>query len=112
MLFSNKYAGRGDLFEGLAIWDDEKYRQLQGAYPVIFLSFAGVKAGNVKDMKAAVKIILSNLYGMYREIMKSDKFDDSDRESFAAVNERMEDAKAQAAVNSLCIYLERYYGKK
>ena len=110
--FSNKYAGRGDLFEGLAVWDGEKYRQLQGTYPVIFLSFAGVKTGNVRDMKAAVKIVLSNLYGMHREIMKSDKFDDSDRESFAAVNERMEDVKAQTAVNLLCIYLEKYYGKK
>ncbi|MDE6054747.1 MAG: AAA family ATPase, partial [Lachnospiraceae bacterium] len=27
--FSNKYAGRGDLFEGLSIWSEEKYRQLQ-----------------------------------------------------------------------------------
>ena len=32
--FSNKYAGRGDLFEGLAIWKEEKYRRLQGTYPV------------------------------------------------------------------------------
>ena len=38
--FSNKYADRGDLFEGLDIWNDEKYRQLQGTYPVIFMSFA------------------------------------------------------------------------
>ena len=46
--FSNKYAGRQDLFEELFIWNDEKYRQLQGTYPVIFLSFAGVKAGNIE----------------------------------------------------------------
>ncbi len=110
--FSNKYAGRGELFEGLAIWNDEKYRQIQGTYPVLFLSFAGVKADNLKDMKAALKIVISNLYGMHREIMKSDKFDGNDRESFAAVNETMEDVKAQTAVNSLCIYLEKYYGKK
>ena len=41
--FSVDYAGRGDLFEGLSIWEDEKYRKLQGTYPVIFLSFASVK---------------------------------------------------------------------
>ena len=34
--FSNKYADRADLFEGLAIWQDEEYRKLQGTYPVIF----------------------------------------------------------------------------
>ena len=41
--FSIKYANRGDLFEGLSIWEDEKYRDLQGTYPVISLSFANVK---------------------------------------------------------------------
>ena len=47
--FSNKYAGRSDLFEGLSIWNYEKYRQLQGTYPVIFISFAGVKQNNYLD---------------------------------------------------------------
>lgn len=28
--FSTRYAGRADLFEGLSIWKEEKYRQLQG----------------------------------------------------------------------------------
>ena len=28
--FSVKYAGRGELFEGLAIWEEEAYRGLQG----------------------------------------------------------------------------------
>lgn len=28
--FSNKYSDRGDLFEGLEIWKEEKYRKLQG----------------------------------------------------------------------------------
>ena len=41
--FSNQYAGRGSLFEGLAVWEEEKYRRLQGAFPVLSLSFAGVK---------------------------------------------------------------------
>ena len=41
--FSNRHAGRGDLFDGLAIWRENKFRALQGQYPVLFLSFAGVK---------------------------------------------------------------------
>lgn len=41
--FSIDYANRSDLFEGLSIWQDEKYRQIQGTYPVISLSFANVK---------------------------------------------------------------------
>ena len=41
--FSVNYAGRGDLFEGLSIWEGEKYQKLQGTYPVISLSFAKIK---------------------------------------------------------------------
>ncbi|MDE7009481.1 MAG: AAA family ATPase, partial [Lachnospiraceae bacterium] len=41
--FSIDHAGRSDLFEGLKIWQDEKYRTLQGSFPVISLSFADIK---------------------------------------------------------------------
>ncbi len=41
--FSVKYKGRGEVFEGLSIWEEEAYRRLQGTYPVIFLSFADMK---------------------------------------------------------------------
>ena len=44
--FSVEYSGRVDLFEGLSIWEEEKYRNLQGTYPVISLSFAGIKDSN------------------------------------------------------------------
>lgn len=32
---SKEYAGQGEIFKGLSIWEDEKYRNLQGTYPVI-----------------------------------------------------------------------------
>ena len=53
--FSVKFAGRRDLFEGLSIWKDEKFRKLQGTYPVISLSFANVKE---KDYPSAVQRLL------------------------------------------------------
>ena len=59
--FSNKYAGRGDLFEGLSIWNDEKYRQLQGTYPVIFISFAGVKETKLENAKYRICSLISEI---------------------------------------------------
>ena len=50
--FSVQYAGREDLFEGLGIWEEEKYQRLQGTYPVISLSFANVKE---KDYQTTFK---------------------------------------------------------
>ena len=44
--FSVDYRGRADLFEGLLIWQREGYRELQGTYPVISLSFANIKERN------------------------------------------------------------------
>ena len=59
--FSNRYAGRGDLFEGKSVWEakdangEYKYRKLQGTFPVIFLSLATVKTGDIEGIKTAVK---------------------------------------------------------
>ena len=61
--FSNHYKDRGELFEGLSIWKNQKYQALQGTYPVIFLSFAGVKANNYADAKDGVISSIYNAYG-------------------------------------------------
>ena len=68
--FSNRYAGRSDLFEGLSVWEDEKYRQLQGTYPVIFLSFADVKADNIQDARTQVKMKVTELFNENKFLSK------------------------------------------
>ena len=60
--FSNKYKDRGDLFEGLDIWKEEKYRKLQGTYPVIFLSFAGIKGNTFEMSKKQIGDKIVELY--------------------------------------------------
>lgn len=60
--FSNRYKDRGDLFEGLSIWEEEKYHSLQGTYPVIFLSFAWVKEENAEAAKCKIKELIARLY--------------------------------------------------
>ena len=63
--FSLKYAGRADLFEGLAIWEHEKYRLLQGTYPVISLTFANVKE---KDYRTTIQRIGQLLASGYLKV--------------------------------------------
>ena len=60
--FSTEYAGKGALFEGLAIWKEEKYRRLQGTFPVIFLSFAGIKARSFQEAKESICYEIERLY--------------------------------------------------
>ena len=110
--FSNKYANRADLFEGLSIWQDETYRKLQGTYPVIFLSFAAVKAGNLEDAKTQIKQEIARLYWENRNLMKEDIFGEDERELYYRTTVKMDDVTAQDSLRNLSVWMERYYGKK
>ena len=110
--FSNRYAGRSDLFEGLSVWEDEKYRQLQGTYPVIFISFADVKQADCGEAIWKIKKIISNIYQQYAWLGSWEGLTFTEREQFAGVNPDMENMLAQSAVQDLCNYLNRYYEKK
>ena len=110
--FSNKYANRADLFEGLSIWQEEAYRKLQGSYPVIFLSFAAVKAGNLEDAKTQIKQEIARLYRKNRNLMKEDIFGEDERELYYQTTVKMDDVTAQDSLRNLSEWMERYYGKK
>ena len=110
--FSNQYAGRGDLFEGLSVWENEKYRNIQGTYPVIFLSFADVKADNIQDAKQQVKMKIEELYRNNRYLLDSDVFDDDEKLEFRQMNKDVNDAVCSMSVKQLCNYYNRYHKKK
>ena len=110
--FSLDYAGRGDLFEGLSIWNDEKYRELQGTYPVIFLSFARIKEDNYEAARAKICEILTNVYSKFDFLKESDVLTDNDRDFFGRVTLDMDDVVATSALYQLSDFLCRYYGKK
>ncbi|MCR4640493.1 MAG: ATP-binding protein [Lachnospiraceae bacterium] len=110
--FSNKYADRGDLFEGLDIFRDEKYRELQGTCPVIFLTFAGVKAGNLQDAIRGIKKQISAVFSGFSFLRKNDDIPEEDRIALGKVNEDMENVDAEYSLNLLSKLLEKYYGKK
>ena len=110
--FSNEYKDRRDLFEGLDIWKDEKYRKLQGTYPVIFLSFAKIKQNTYEGAVKQIKNELINLYNAFDYIMKSDLYNENEKLQYKSIRVGMDDETAQEAVNNLSNYLSRYYGKK
>ena len=110
--FSNQYEGRKELFEGLGIWKDEEYRKLQGTYPVIFLSFAGIKQTEYSKAVTMIKNEITDIYNKYDYIMKSDLYNNNEKIQFKSVWPDMSDEIAQKAINDLSNYLSRYYGKK
>ena len=110
--FSVDYAGRGDLFEGLSIWEEEKYQSLQGTYPVISLSFANIKETNYQVTRKKICQQMVELYAKHSYLLGGDLLYETEKEYFKRVNIDMDDADATIALNRLSEYLARYYGKK
>ena len=108
--FSNHYKDRGDLFEGLSICKDEKYRKLQGTYPVIFLSFAEVKENNCKAAIQKIKNILADLYMQYAFLKEN--FSETDSIRYQRITYDMDNVTAQDALKNLASILNSYYGQK
>ncbi|MBD5503029.1 MAG: AAA family ATPase [Lachnospiraceae bacterium] len=110
--FSVKYAGRGDLFENLSIWREEKFRALQGTYPVISLSFANVKERDYMTTRRKICQFIADLYADYSFLLTSDALQEGDKEFFRRISADMDDADATLAIHYLSKYLNLYYGKK
>ncbi|MDY6155210.1 MAG: AAA family ATPase [Agathobacter sp.] len=110
--FSNKYEDRGDLFEELDIWKDGKYRGLQGTYPVIFLSFAGIKGNTFEVTRQQICIKISDLYEENRYLLDGDILSKNEKKFYENVNMDMSDAVCSMALNKMCIFMHKYYGKK
>ena len=110
--FSVDYANRGDLFEGLSIWNHEKYRELQGTYPVISLSFASVKEKDYKTTRKKICQLLTKLYAEHEFLLNSGLLYETDAAYFRRISEDMDDSDASLALYQLSDFLYRYYGKK
>ena len=110
--FSNKYAGRGDLFEGLSIWREEKYRKLQGTYPVIFLSFADVKETSFSQARKRICRIIKEQYNKCDFLLEGNLLNEDEKRDFRSISDDMEVYAAAASLKMLSDFLSRYYGKK
>ena len=127
--FSVEHSGGGELFEGFSIWqaktgkdgspggekpteEDYKYRQLQGTYPVISLSFAKVKETDFTNARKKICLILKNLYNKYAFLADSGCLNQDEKGTWQEISVDMEDYMATDSLNALSNYLSRYYGKK
>lgn len=110
--FSLKHADESDMFQNLDIWKNDKYRSLQGTYPVISLSFANIKETNYKDARKKICQLLAELYTDYTFLLKENVLETEERKFFQRVSVDMDDVDAAMAIHYLSKYLCRYYGKK
>ena len=110
--FSNKYADRGELFEKLEIWKDGKYREIQGTYPVIFMSFAEIKQNNYNDAVEKIKRIICEMCQQFDFLKNWDGLTETEKKNISNISYDMSDVMAQDLIKNMSNYLSRYYGKK
>ena len=110
--FSVRYAGRSDLFEGLSVWKDEKYRNMQGTFPVISLSFANVKESDYAGAERSIIRIIDDIYNKNTFLLGSGILTENEKAYFQSVTCDMDNGTAVWALHKLSDFLSRYYGKK
>lgn len=110
--FSIQYADKGNVFEGLSIWNQEKYRSLQGTWPVISLSFATVKENTYEKTRYRICRILMDLYMKNRFLLDGDLLAPGEKAYFNRISEIMREEDAVMALHYLSDFLSRYYHKK
>ena len=110
--FSVKHAGRGELFEGLSIWKEEKYRQMQGTWPVLFLSFARVKENTFKEARRSICRIIEEQYNKNDYLLNGNLLNEKEKAFYQEVRADMPDSTAAVSLQSMSDFLGRYYGRK
>ena len=110
--FSNKYEKRAELFENLNIWKEKKYREIQGTYPVISLSFANIKEQTYELTYKKIIEILVKLYAKYEFLLDENILSQRDRDFYEQVSYGMDEVTASLAIHNMSDYLNRYYGRK
>ncbi len=111
--FSRKYEGRADLFEGLSIFgqdsDKEKYRNLQGKFPVIFLTFANIKAVRYSEMEKRITEVIAGLYNANDYLLDDDCLNANEKEYYESIKIGMPADIAVGAVHQMACFMQRYY---
>lgn len=110
--FSVNYSDMGQYFKELSIWKEERFREIQGTYPVISLSFADIKATTYESARMSIIRKLVRLYSAFDFIRSSEALNEKDRTYFDSVGEDMSDDASAVGINYMSDYLSRYYGKK
>lgn len=109
--FSVEHKDAG-LFENLAIWEKQEYRDLQGTYPVISISFSDIKENSFQQVRNKICEIIVDLYNHYDFLAEGELLNQREKEYFYKVSSSMEDSEISIAIRRLSGYLFRYYGKK
>ena len=75
----------GSLFHALKIWQQEKFRALQGEYPVIFFSFKDVKHASWEETFKSLRRLIAEEFERHSEILEDDLLSEKEKELYRKI---------------------------
>ena len=110
--FSLKYKDQPNLFENLAISKDAKMVNEQNNWPVISLSFAGIKGKDYATIFEAVRRLIYRLYSQFYFLVEEKALNPLDTKIFETLSINMDATTTIDAISNLSEMLYKYYKKK
>ncbi|WP_411956030.1 AAA family ATPase [Clostridium sp. FP1] len=102
-----------DLFKSLKIENEKEIMNLQGEYPIVYVTFKGVKYNNFENAISAIEMLMSEVYKEYRYLMESEIFKEDEKRDFNKIINREADLiLLTISIKNLTNYLYKYYNKK
>ena len=113
--FSYEYKEEGEkLFRGTKIFKYQDMMQIQGTYPVIFLSFGKNKSQDIISIINSIKKEIATVFNSFQNVLfeNIDKFNENEINFIKSIDFNMSNETAFIAINYLCMFLYRIFSKK
>lgn len=106
--------GYKSLFYDLNIWKtEEKYRDEQGKYPVIYITFKDMKCATWEETYSAIKEVIIKEFNRHSYLLKSDKINDIEKEYYKdIISNNANKIRYEFSLLNLTEYLHKHYGVK
>ena len=110
--FSNKYASRTDLFNGLDVWNDVGLRCEQGTWPVVSLSFSAAKGASAEAVVRRMCEQIARAWRQHRNDIDASSLGDQERDLLEGRTPFVDPMVAPNSLARLCELLEKSTGKR
>ncbi len=101
------------LFENLKIAEYGEYMEEQGKYPVIYISFKGVRGTSYANSVTKMKKVISKAYDEHRYLLKSPKLTKEEKKKFRKVlTEAAKASELEFSIEELTRYLFSHYKER
>jgi hypothetical protein len=111
--FEKRESDTSYLFKNLNIWKKEKYRLLQGKFPVVFLTLKDVKQPSFEQMFKSLHRVVTTEYIRHRYLLEGETLSAEEKEFFYTILKTAADTTLlEESLLRLTEWLSRYHKTK